>query len=56
MGIFVKQWAIAELIVKDGKNMGPQRVKDLPLMTRAEAEAVVSQAKGRFVVINTLSE
>lgn len=56
MGIYVKQWAIAELVKREGKNIGPQRVPDLPLMTRAQAESIVAKATGNFVVINTMAE
>ena len=56
MGIYLKQWAIAEMVIRNGKNLGPQRVKGLPLMTKEQAESVVEKANGNFVVINTLSE
>lgn len=56
MGIYVKQWTIAQFVYRDDKCVGVERVKGLPLMTRGEAETALSQAKGNFCIINTLSE
>lgn len=56
MGIFVKQWAVA---MRSKESEMFDQDKSLPLMTRADADAVAQIARSNgldVVVINTLSE
>lgn len=56
MGIYTKQWAVA-MRSEEGEMF--EQDKGLPLMTRADADAVAQVARSNgldVVVINTLAE
>lgn len=65
MGIYCKQYTVGFKVYRETDNgrkcIGVERVKDLPLMTRDEAEKATEIANGNssgveYVTINTLSE